>query len=340
MWEERWHPLRREWIVIAAHRNQRPWSGAAAATTVDTTPPYLSDCYLCPGNPRVHGTANPNYDGIFVFDNDHPCVGPDAPVDLPEPTAPYRRRNARGAARVVCYTPRHDLRLARLPVSRIDALLKCWAEQERELARIPDNKYVLMFENNGKAVGVSNPHPHCQIYATNFVFRAVEDMMVSERENGRHLMQDIITAERTDNIRILHDANGALSFIPYFARYGFETYVVPERRVPRLAALNDDERLALATALKATLVRLDNVWQMPMPYVMVLHQAPSDGSADNDVHMHIVIQPPLRKPDLMKFLAGPEVGGGNFVADTLPEQTAAQVRATATTHYLGDVTDA
>src|SRR5690606_7311397 len=150
------------------------------------------DCYLCPRNARVHGAANPDYQGIFVFDNDHPCVGPDAPLDLPAPTPPYRRRDARGTARVVCYTPRHDLRLARLPVSQIDDLLRCWADQERDLARREGVRYVLMFENNGKAVGVSNPHPHCQIYATNFVFRTVEDILAAEREHGNTLMQDVL----------------------------------------------------------------------------------------------------------------------------------------------------
>ena len=26
-WEERWHPLREEWVIVAAHRQNRPWSG-------------------------------------------------------------------------------------------------------------------------------------------------------------------------------------------------------------------------------------------------------------------------------------------------------------------------
>jgi len=340
MWEERWHPLRREWVVIAAHRNQRPWSGNTAASAGATAPHYVDNCYLCPGNPRIHGSRNPQYDGIFVFDNDHPCVGPDAPQDLTAPPAPYRRRDARGLARVVCYTPRHDLRLARLPVRRIDALLACWADQERELAKLPGNEYVLLFENNGPAVGVSNPHPHCQIYATNFVFRTVEEILHAEREQGNALMSSIIAAERNDGSRMLHDADGALAFVPWFARYGYETYVIPERRVPRLSALTDQERLVLATSLKAALVRLDNLWQMPMPYVLVVHQAPSHGRADDAMHCHIVIQPPLRKPDLLKYLAGPEIGAGNFISDTLPEKTAAELRAVAGTHYLGDVHDA
>ena len=335
MWEQRWHPLRREWVVIAAHRNQRPWSGAAVAAQ-PAVEPYRADCYLCPGNARVHGAVNPPYTGIHVFPNDHPCVGPEA-ADPPPATSPYRRRDARGRALVVCYHPRHDLRLARLGRDRIAALIEVWAQEERRLAREPGVRHVLVFENNGTAVGVSNPHPHCQIYATNFVFRAVEDAMAAEREHGGGLFASIIRAERADAERILHDRDGAITFVPWFARYAYEIYVAPERRVPRLADLDDGERLALAEALKAALVRPDNLWASPMPYVLAIHQAPADGSADRDLHCHIVIQPPLRRPGLLKYLAGPEIGGGNFIADTLPESGAAQLRATAADHYLGDV---
>ncbi len=336
MWEQRWHPLRREWVVVAAHRNQRPWSGATAAAAAAQTPGYVDTCYLCPGNARVHGARNPAYSGIHVFDNDHPCVGAAAPADLPPATPPYRRAPALGAARVVCYHPRHDLRLARLPVARIDDLLRCWAEQERELARLPGVRSVLVFENNGPAVGVSNPHPHCQIYATGIVHPVTAGIIAAEREAGQRLMAGIIAAERADRDRLLHDRDGALAFVPWFARYAYELYVLPERRVPRLSALDDGERRALAAALKAALVRLDNLWRMPMPYVLVVQQAPSDGSGDDAVHLHIAIQPPLRKPDLLKYLAGPELGAGTFIADTLPERSAGELRAVASEHYLGD----
>ncbi|MFN0123622.1 MAG: hypothetical protein ACKV2V_24235, partial [Blastocatellia bacterium] len=81
-WEERWHPLREEWVIIAAHRQNRPWSGETVQDAAKTTPPYVADCYLCPGNARVSGAGNPHYSDVYVFDNDHPCVGPAAPVEL------------------------------------------------------------------------------------------------------------------------------------------------------------------------------------------------------------------------------------------------------------------
>ena len=50
-------------------------------------------------------------------------------------------------------------------------------------------------------------------------------------------------------------------------------------------------------------------------------------------HFHIQIHPPLRKPGLLKYLGGPELGGGNFLNDTAPEDKAAELRAVPETHY-------
>src|SRR5689334_19821352 len=137
-WEERWHPLRREWVVVAAHRQHRPWSTESVEHAPRRTPEYVADCYLCPKNARVSGAVNPDYPGVFVFDNDHPCVGSAAPEDLPAPPGIYRNRPARGGARVICYTPRHDLSLAELGAPGILELMRTWQAQHRELAARPE----------------------------------------------------------------------------------------------------------------------------------------------------------------------------------------------------------
>ncbi len=335
--EERWHPLRREWVIISSHRNSRPWLGETVERAETILPAYVPDCYLCPGNTRVSGKTNPPYESVHVFDNDHPCVAPDAPeVEAPGPEV-FRNRKADGIARVVCYTPRHDLTLAELSVAEIVRLLTTLAEQYTELGARPEVNHVLMFENKGEVVGVSNPHPHSQIYATNFVFRTIE----TEAEaftthlagHGRSLMQDIIEAEENDGRRMLVSHAQAVSFVPYFARYPYETYVAPREAYASIADLSVDELHDLALVLKETLVRFDNLWKMSFPYVMVLHQAPTDGRAYPGYHFHIQLHPPLRKPGLLKYLAGPEIGGGNFLNDTAPEEKAAELRAVSATHY-------
>ena len=85
--------------------------------------------------------------------------------------------------------------------------------------------------------------------------------------------------------------------------------------------------------LKRVLVQFDNLWNMSFPYVMALHQAPTDGADHRGFHFHIELHPPLRKPDLLKYLAGPEIGGGSFLSDTSPEEKAGELRATAERHY-------
>jgi len=336
MWEERWHPLREEWVIVAAHRQSRPWSGAEVPDSQPDAPSFDPGCYLCPGNTRVSGARNAQYTGTFVFDNDHPCVGPDAPLELAPPVGIYRSQPATGVARVVCYSPRHDVTLAELDVAGVDALLHTWQEQMRELATRPDVSSVLIFENKGEVVGVSNPHPHCQIYATNFTFKHIEtELRAGARhldETGRELFQDILAAEQQDGRRIISRHGSAMAFVPYFARYAYETYVAPLRGVPTIADLDDDERRDLATVLRDVVIRFDNLWSMPFPYVMALHQAPFREAAQG-FHFHIEFHPPLRRPNLLKYLAGPEIGGGNFLSDTAPEEKAAELIAAGGPHY-------
>src|SRR6267378_529353 len=292
LWEERWHPLREEWVIVAAHRQDRPWSGGTVQHKEQELPEYLPDCYLCPGNARVSDKVNPQYTQTFVFDNDHPSVSPDAPAHLPLPAGIYRNRPARGIARVVCYSPKHNLTLSELEPEGIENLLRVWQEQYLDLGSRPDIAHVLIFENKGEAVGVSNPHPHCQIYANNFVFKTIEnEARVSRRhlaETGRVLFQDILAAEKQDERRVIAENDSAIAFLPYFSRF---------------------------------------------PYVMPLHQAPTDGGDYSGFHFHIEFHPPLRKPNLLKYLAGPEIGGGNFLSDTSPEEKANELRAQLDVHY-------
>lgn len=337
-WEQRWHPLRQEWVIVAAHRQNRPWSGEEIANrTADSTPDYLPDCYLCPGNTRCTGAQNPDYKDIFVFDNDMPCVGPDAPRELAAPPGIYKNKPANGIARVVCYSPKHNLTLAEMSVTEVENVVAAWQQQYRDLGGRPEINHVLTFENKGEAVGVSNPHPHGQIYATNFIFKTIETEAEACRrhlsETGQTLFESILAAEFTDGTRIICQNESAVAFIPYFGRYAYEVFVAPKKSHPSIASLSDDEAIDFAEVLLKIVIKFDNLWNMPFPYVMPLHQAPTDGNDYRGFHFHIEFHPPLRKPNLLKYLAGPEIGGGNFLSDTAPEDKAAELRAVPAIHY-------
>src|SRR6266545_2318080 len=270
-WEERWHPLREEWVIIAAHRQNRPWNGETLDHVEATVPAYVQDCYLCPGNLRISGERNEKYTGTFVFDNDHPCVGFDALPPKPDRSSVFQSRAAAGIARVVCYSPNHSLTLAELKQVEIENLLRVWQEQYRELGSHPEISHVLIFENKGEAVGVSNPHPHCQIYATNFVFKTIEtEARASERhlaETGRVLFQDVLAAELGDGRRVIAENSAAVAFVPYFARYAYEVFVAPRATHPSIAACSFAEISDLGRALRRVVVCYENLWRMSFPYV-------------------------------------------------------------------------
>ncbi len=338
VWEQRWHPLREEWVIVATHRQDRPWTGEMASSSSEEIADFDPDCYLCPGNTRIGGNQNPNYEQVFVFDNDLPCVAQDVNRELePAPGDVNRNKPAYGVARVVCYSPKHNLSLAELDDHEVETLVRTWRQQYIELGNYPKISHVLIFENRGKVVGVSNPHPHCQIYATNFVFKHIAtEARVSQNylaETGRILFRDIIAAEKEDAKRVICENDSAIAFIPYFARYAYEIFVAPKTTCASLANLSDDELRDFAKILKQVLVKFDNLWQMPFPYVMPLHQAPTDGGDYSGFHFHIEFHPPLRKPNLLKYLAGPEIGGGNFLSDTSPDEKAAELRSLPDVHY-------
>jgi UDPglucose--hexose-1-phosphate uridylyltransferase len=341
-WEQRWHPLREEWVIIAAHRQNRPWTGDSIAAHNLYTAAYDPDCYLCPGNTRVSGEKNDTYKGVYVFDNDHPCVSTENEQVSPAPGI-YHSSPAYGQAKVICYSPRHDLSLSRVPGAAVSELIECWQEQTSLCAQDERVNHVLLFENRGEVVGVSNPHPHCQLYATNFVFKTIETEAGVSRnywnENKRPIFQDILKTEKEDGSRILFENDSAIAFIPYFARYAYEVYVAPKETHATVADLSRKECVDLAEVLQHVLIKFDNLWTMPFPYVMPLHQAPLDGKDHSAFHFHIEFHPPLRKPDLLKYLAGPEIGGGNFLSDTSPEEKAAELRACPEQHYM-DTTNA
>ena len=329
-WHKRYHPLRRQWVVYAAHRNARPWSFPEEELAAAPKPTYDPACYLCPGNARVGGARNPDYADLYLFPNDHPVVGPEAPViDGADPAALYRTSPARGYAKVLCYHPRHDLTMSTIPPANVARVFEVLRDETRAALADPTVHSLLVFENKGELVGVSNPHPHCQLYALDFPVGLVTTELAAARAHRerteRNLFADILDAELRDRVRIVAEREYAVAFVPFFARFAYEVMIFPKRRHATLTSMTDAEFADLASVFQEVNRRYDALFRISMPYVMSLLQAPLDGSDDPDYHLHFLIQPPLRQPGLQKFLAGPETGGDTFMADTIPEEKAAEL---------------
>jgi UDPglucose--hexose-1-phosphate uridylyltransferase len=279
---------------------------------------------------RLRG-QNPSYTGTFWFTNDLPCFAPDSPSP-PDGDDVYAARPARGTAEVVCYHPDHSKQFVDLSDMEASAVVDLWTERYVALGSRPDVDHVLIFENKGSIVGTSNPHPHCQIYAGNLVYGFIDREAASGRRffqrTGRFLGQEILRRE-ADGPRVVAANESFLACVPWFARYAYEVFILPWRQAASLADLTPAQRANLGQMIREVAIQYDNLWRMPMPYVMAIHQAPTNGKDHSSFPFHLEFHPPLRKPDTMKYLAGPEIGGGSMTNESNPDEKAAELRAAA-----------
>ncbi len=317
----RWHPLREEWVAYAPYRQTRTF-----------LPPPEYDPLAPTSDPRHPTELPPGTWEIAVFENRFPSLMADPP-EAPSaivPTAP-----GSGACEVVVFTQEARGSLGGLPLERVELLVDVWADRTAELGARDEVAYVMPFENRGVEVGVTLPHPHGQIYAYPFVPPLPAREHDAERRHferhGTALLATHLVAERADGRRIVVRAEAAVAIVPAYARYPYETWVAPLRSAATLGDLAPSERADLARVLKTALLKLDGLWDRAMPYVMVLHQAPTDGRPHPESHLHFEIYPAFRSPGRLKYLAGTEVGAGMFANDTLPEATAAELRAVPVT---------
>ncbi len=320
MSELRWNPLLGEWTITATHRQERMFL------------PPADYCPLCPTRPGAFETEipAPNFD-IVVFENRFPSLQAAPPPPVVEGSALYPVRPAHGICEVVVYTDRHTTTLAEESVERIRRLILVWCDRFAELGAREEVAYVYIFENKGEAIGVTLHHPHGQIYAYPFIPPRVARQLAQAEQHwartGRDLPGDILAAEQADGRRIVCENEAFVVFVPFFARYPYETLLVPKRQVTAIVDFDALERQRLAEILKTLLVGYDRLFGFSLPYIMALHQRPTDGRDYPYVRFHIEFLPPHRTAAKLKYLAGSESGAGAFINDTVPEETAPRLRA-------------
>jgi UDPglucose--hexose-1-phosphate uridylyltransferase len=313
----RWHPLRGEWVAYATHRQNRTF-----------LPPKEYSPLAVTRSPDFPTELPAGEYDIAVFENLFPSLSEKA-QEGPELSIPTRAGT--GHCEVVVFTQDPDTSLAMLPLDHVELLLNVWADRTREIGAKPSINYVMPFENRGVEVGVTLHHPHGQIYAYPFVPPVPARMLQMQTEyfaeKGRGLLEDFIKDELKAKSGLIHEEETAVAFVPSCARYPYETWIAPKRRVAWLYDLNPQEITDLAKTLKTVLLKFDKMWNKPFPYLMVLYQAPTDGAAHAESHVHFEIFPPLRTKDRLKYLAGTELGAGFFINDTVPEEKAAELRS-------------
>jgi UDPglucose--hexose-1-phosphate uridylyltransferase len=322
MSELRWNPLLEEWVITATHRQDR------------TFLPPREHCPLCPTRPGGDPTEiDRSTFEVVVFENRFPSLHRQPPEPAVDGTSTIPVRPAAGVCEVVVYTPEHDATLGGMPLDQIEHLIGAWAHRTRELGSRAEVDYVFVFENRGEAIGVTLHHPHGQIYAYPFIPPVLRrETAAADRHRAAHggcLWCDLAEEERRDGRRLVVTGESWQAVVPFFARWPYEVHLQPRRHVGWLHELGRAEVADLARVLRRLLTAYDRLFGFPLPYVMAIHQRPTDDGAYDAYHLHIEFYPPHRSESKLKYLAGSEAGAGTFINDTLPEETAARLRQVA-----------
>jgi UDPglucose--hexose-1-phosphate uridylyltransferase len=276
---------------------------------------------------------NPNYRSTFVFDNDFPALIRGTKAESVDRSYLMVAEGEPGICRVACFSPRHDLTLSRMSTVEIAAVVDLWADQFAELGAMDLVKHVQIFENRGAMMGASNPHPHCQIWATgeipNEPWKELQHQRNYAEKHGCCLLCAYLKLEQSAKERIVLQNEHFVAVIPFWAVWPFETLILPTQHIADLPALSPKARASLAEILQRLTATYDRLFNAPFPYTMGFHQQPTDGAAHPEWHKHAHFYPPLlRSATIRKFMVGFELLGSPQ-RDITAELSAEKLRAAA-----------
>jgi UDPglucose--hexose-1-phosphate uridylyltransferase len=304
--EIRFHPLRGEWNIYAAHRQNRTFKPAASKDP------------LGPTRPGGAQTEIPFTDfELAIFENKFSALHPLAPA--PPVLENIDSEPAHGACEVVVYTPDHDGSLHSIGQDRRALLVSAWIDRYAALFD-RDCAYVLPFENRGEEVGATLHHPHGQIYGFGKVPN-VQQRAAEAFAKGYDLAAEI--AQALPDYGLTEEA-GVAAFCPRYARFPYEVWIAPTRPCASLADSSDAELEGFDTLLGEVTRRYAAFFGRPTPYMFALHAAPRGGSPG--FHWTAQFYPLLRDATRVKYLASVEQHTGTFTVDVMPEAAASALR--------------
>mmetsp|Transcript_12816 Transcript_12816/g.17670 ORF Transcript_12816/g.17670 Transcript_12816/m.17670 type:complete len:366 (-) Transcript_12816:651-1748(-) len=351
----RYNQLSGQWILCSPHRAKRPWLGQVEKLPSSDLPQYDPKCYLCPGNKRAQSDPNqdpphnPKYTNTLVFDNDFSALLQQTHDDQSDfgnqselENRLLKSQMVQGICKVVCFSPRHDLTVAEMNLADLVEVVNCWKSEFELLHKNDQINYIQIFENRGGIMGCSNPHPHCQIWASSFIpqelQKEIENMQEYTTKHCSCMLCDYAVLEQQQKSRVIYENDSFLVVVPYWAIWPYETLVISKKHIGSLLQFDSKLTQDLASIMKAVSCKYDNLFRISFPYSMGLHQAPSDGKEHPEFHFHIHYYPPLlRSATVKKFMVGYEMLAEGQ-RDITPEQSASTLAQLSDTHYKQDQT--
>ena len=313
MAELRWHPLIKDWVMIASHRQNRPqmpkdW------------------CPFCPGSGNV-----PEMYDVYKYDNDFPALSENPPIPDPVDTELFKTAEAYGKCEVILYSPKHTITLPELPTDHIKKLVDLWTERFEEISKDNKIKYIFIFENRGEVVGVTMPHPHGQIYGYPFIPKKIQleidacDEYYKDKKTC--LICDMTKEEASFKQRVIFENEDFIVFLPFFVEYPYGIYIVSKSHKQNICQFSEREKFNLAKTIKCAAGTLDSLFGYAFPYMMCMHQSPvNSGDFSSHYHFHIEFFPPMRSAQKQKFNASSETGVWAHCNPTAPEEKATELQ--------------
>lgn len=313
MAELRWHPLTKDWIMIASNRQGRP----------QMPKDY---CPFCPSFGHV-----PEYE-VLAYDNDFPALSQNPPPPDDVANDFFKTEPCYGKCEVILYSPGHTVTVPELSDAHMDKLMALWCERFSAMREDEKIKYVFPFENRGDVVGVTMPHPHGQMYGYSFIPKKLQLETASAKEyyaeKERCLFCDMLANEVEADKRIIFRNEYFTVFLPFYCEYPYGVYIFPNRHTPYMTELTNVEQHWLGLTIRDTVGMLDSLFDFRFPYMMCMHNAPVNGEDySKDFHFHIEFFPPMRSADKVKFNASSETGAWAHCNPTCPEETSEELRA-------------
>lgn len=303
--ELRRHPLRGDWSIYAAGRQNRTYKPGAASNP------------LAPSIPGSPLTEIPFEDfELAVFSNRFPSLYAEA--EQPGPSD-LELHSAKGACEVIVYSPTAEGSLATLSQNKRRLLLEAWIDRYQALFDA-GCAFVLPFENRGDEVGVTLHHPHGQIYG--FPITPQPQQFAADAfENGYDLSAEI---QKWGQPYRISEAGGMVSYAPRFARFPYEVWISGLKPVSGPWAFDETQADGFAHLLGDTVRRYDAFFGRETPCMLSLHAAPY--GRDGTFQFTAQFYPLLRAPDRVKYLASVEQATGVFTVDVMPNQAAETLR--------------
>lgn len=321
MAELRYNPLLDDWVMVSASRAKRP----------DMPKDF------CPFDPGS-GKVPEDYD-VLCYANDFPILSktpPPADEEYCSNSTLYKTAPSYGNCDVILYSPNHYRRLYELPLEHICKLVNLWKNRTAELASDSNIKYVFPFENNGKEVGTTMPHPHGQIYSySKMPLRLrleLENAEAHYRKSGQNIFKSILQEEKTYGKRVIMENEYFCVVLPFFCEYPYGCYILSKKHYASMLDFDNEAVTAFADILQKLLGTFDCLFDRAFPYMMGIYQVPFNSAdtypeAEQYYEFHVKFFPPLRSANAIKWCASSETAAWVHGNPRKVEETAIELQA-------------